>query len=91
MQHPSYTGRTLTVVGNFMLLYRVDAALGCWLPSWLVDVKWVWRVLALLAANRVRRAGKMRVTEEEEMLRNTFGNEWEEYHAKTKRFIPYLF
>lgn len=32
-----------------------------------------------------------RVTEEEMMLKKTFGKEWEDWHKKTKRFIPGVF
>jgi protein-S-isoprenylcysteine O-methyltransferase Ste14 len=32
-----------------------------------------------------------RVKDEEAMLKREFGREWEEYHRKTKRFIPGIF
>jgi len=32
-----------------------------------------------------------RVIDEEEMLKKTFGKEWEEWSARTKRFIPWGF
>jgi protein-S-isoprenylcysteine O-methyltransferase Ste14 len=32
-----------------------------------------------------------RVHEEEAMMKETFGKEWEEWHKRTKRFIPGFF
>jgi len=32
-----------------------------------------------------------RTLEEEDMLRKAFGKEWEEWHAKTARFVPGIF
>ncbi len=32
----------------------------------------------------------IRVRDEEALLKTTFGTEWEEYHRRTKRFIPGL-
>jgi protein-S-isoprenylcysteine O-methyltransferase Ste14 len=34
---------------------------------------------------------RKRVREEETMLKKTFGNEWEPWHARTKRFVPGVF
>jgi protein-S-isoprenylcysteine O-methyltransferase Ste14 len=33
----------------------------------------------------------IRVKDEEAMLKREFGREWEEYHRKTKGFIPGIF
>ena len=35
--------------------------------------------------------GEREQRSEEMMLRDTFGKEWEVWHAKTKRFIPGIF
>jgi protein-S-isoprenylcysteine O-methyltransferase Ste14 len=32
-----------------------------------------------------------RVRDEEAMLRGKFGREWEGWHRRTKRFIPFVF
>jgi protein-S-isoprenylcysteine O-methyltransferase Ste14 len=32
-----------------------------------------------------------RVREEEEMLKKTFGKEWEEWHGRTARLIPGIY
>ncbi|KAI9706460.1 MAG: hypothetical protein M1836_003466 [Candelina mexicana] len=91
VQHPSYT--TLTVVwAAFLVLYlRQNGVVGCWLPS--VMVGWPGAdviVLGLCVSLWVRMFWKNRVKQEEEMLKNTFGKEWEVWHARTRRFVPGL-
>ena len=65
--------------------------MGCWLPRWAVQAKWAWRALACLLGYGVIRMTGKRVREEEVMLKGTFGKEWEDWHARTKRFVPGLF
>ncbi len=67
---------------------RSDGSLGCWLPAWIVEAKLFWRVLACLLIVSTSHIVKKRVRQEEEMLRSVFGEEWEAWHARTKRFIP---
>jgi len=69
---------------------RVDGGLGCWLSGGVVGWQgWRWVGWGLIAfgAEMVRR----RVVDEEGMLREKVGKEWEVWHAKTKRFIPFVF
>ncbi|KAH7273251.1 hypothetical protein B0J15DRAFT_574189 [Fusarium solani] len=80
MQHPSYTGLVVLVLSNIALLCRIDGAVSCWIPpSWggyiLVWLFGVWT----------------RVRQEERMLRANFGVNWEEWHSKTPRFLPWRF
>jgi len=70
-----------------LMLGRLDGILACWLPTFLVKGKYVWMVVGVV---RIGRFGYMRVRDEEKMLRETFGEEWEAYHARTARFIPGL-
>jgi protein-S-isoprenylcysteine O-methyltransferase Ste14 len=50
------------------------------------------RLLGLLGVAVVYVTGiTLRIRDEEEMLKEAFGKEWEEYHSKTARFIPGLF
>lgn len=91
VQHPSYTGSTLLLLGNIAFLFRVDGVQGCWLPSILWGVaSWVnwgsWGVFVVAVIVGTRK----RVLVEEGMLRETFGKEWEVWHGKTARFIPGL-
>lgn len=50
-----------------------------------------WKVVGVgmiaFGAELIRR----RVMDEEGMLRGSFGKEWEEWHGRTKRFIPFVF
>ncbi|KAL2104880.1 hypothetical protein VUR80DRAFT_9416 [Thermomyces stellatus] len=92
VQHPSYTGAITLLVSNAALLCRTDGVLSCWVPprwydlvrrlAWIAAPVWIG-VLALGLWTRVR--------QEERMLKAKFGTEWEEWHAKTPRFLPWLF
>ena len=74
------------------LFQNVDGAVACFLPSWVVDA-WAsikWLLLTAFAGFVVVSMGT-RVRDEEAMLKEAFGKEWEEWHRKTSRFIPGLF
>jgi protein-S-isoprenylcysteine O-methyltransferase Ste14 len=94
VQHPSYVGLVLTLMGNAALLWRQDGVLSCWLsPAWMETlVRWKM-VEVFLDTGLVMGLWMLwkRTLEEEEMLKKAFGAEWEEWHAKTARFIPGIF
>lgn len=92
MQHPGYTTVIATWVANVSLLLRPDGVFGSVSPTVVArygnvlalchGVGWLlW--LASVIPPRVR--------DEEEMLKKEFGKEWEEWAAKTPRFIPYVY
>ncbi len=93
IQHPSYTGKFMIVAANMALLQRVDAGLGCWFPGWVVGERgmWVWRVAGVGLMVVILRLGRKRVSEEENMLKESFGKEWEAWHGRTERFLPGLY
>jgi protein-S-isoprenylcysteine O-methyltransferase Ste14 len=91
VQHPSYTGKFLIILGNLVLLHRPDGVLGCWLPTWIVHAMLFWRTGVCLLMLGVARGVWKRVKEEEMMLKNAFGKEWKAWHERTNRFIPGLF
>lgn len=91
VQHPSYTGKAMTMAANLFLFFSPGGLIGCWLPAWLVEKELLWRCLAVLIAFMATRMAQIRVKEEEAMLKSTIGKEWETWHAQTKRFIPGLF
>ena len=92
VQHPSYTALVVLLLSNIALLGRLDGALSCWPPP-----RWysLFRTLALALAPvglAVLVTGVWtRVRQEERMLRAAFTTEWEQWHANTSRFIPWLF
>jgi protein-S-isoprenylcysteine O-methyltransferase Ste14 len=90
VQHPSYTGLFLILVAHLLLFSRRAGAVACWMPG-ILDIRYldvlVWTLM--IGASVV--LGRMRIRDEENMLKKEFGKEWEEYHAKTKRLIPGLF
>ncbi|KAK2616508.1 hypothetical protein QQS21_000551 [Conoideocrella luteorostrata] len=94
VRHPSYPTNWLVWVANLGLLLRLDGVLGCVMPS--VLVRWgmrsgLWPALLLGLALMSLISIWVRVQDEEAMLKGVFGKEWEEYHVKTPRFIPWVF
>lgn len=74
---------------NLLLFFRWDGPLACWIPESVRAALdgWGYVVYGVVFVFVVRKAVQ-RVLDEEEMLRETFGKEWEEWHRSTKRFIP---
>lgn len=97
VQHPSYPTNWLILAANIALLLRLDGVLSCVLPGRVV--RWgmgsggfgVWPVLLTVLAVFGLISIWVRVQDEEAMLREEFGREWEEYHRRTKRFVPGVF
>ena len=90
LQHPSYTGAALVTFGMAGILTRWDTAAGaCWMqPSTLQSLDGYgkfftvgWGVFLFVVLGT-------RVRDEEAMLKEQFGKEWEEWNRSTKRFIP---
>lgn len=89
MQHPSYTGQMLLAVGCAALFIRWDASPACWIPGEMLTRLDGWGSVVAIAA--LGFAGTMlgvRVGDEERMLKEKFGRQWEEWNRDTKRFIP---
>ncbi|KAI1407334.1 hypothetical protein F5Y13DRAFT_195493 [Hypoxylon sp. FL1857] len=92
VQHPSYTGVVLVAAGNLALLCRIDGALSCWIPSsWYETIRSLGWALLIPAWMPVFGLLWIRVREEERMLQAKFGKDWERWHARTGRFIPWIF
>jgi protein-S-isoprenylcysteine O-methyltransferase Ste14 len=92
MQHPSYLPDFLVTLANFALFANLDGWPACFLPSDIVALWLPWKTYGLLAlAALYLSVIRIRVLEEEAMLRDTFGKEWEDWHKTTARFIPYVF
>lgn len=92
VQHPSYTGVLLVQTGLYALFLRWDAAPACWFPEWALSGLQGWGLSAAVAVMGASLWGmRLRVVDEENMLRQKFGAEWENWHRSTSRFIPGLF
>lgn len=75
-----------------MFLYRLDGISACFLPGWIARQSWWANWVLFFVMVMISACGTMiRVKNEEELLHKEFGREWEEWHAKTKRFIPGVF
>lgn len=76
-------------LGSAGLFLRWDATPACWVAEETLSRLRGCGLGAVLAFFVLGSWGMMaRVRDEEEMLRQHFGKEWEEWHAKTGRFIP---
>ncbi|OAA73877.1 Isoprenylcysteine carboxyl methyltransferase [Cordyceps fumosorosea ARSEF 2679] len=94
-QHPSYTGMALVAAGSLAVFARVDGGpAACWVPreggAWEMVRGWAPTVYVVVAGLVVQQIAT-RVRQEEAMLKELFGKEWEEWHARTSRFVPGLF
>ncbi|KAK0105276.1 hypothetical protein ONS95_004339 [Cadophora gregata] len=87
VQHPSYTANVIVAVANVLLFERPDGLAGCWLSEGVAKSAW-WSVVGCGLAAAAVYAASVRVADEEKMLKETFGKEWEVWHQKTKRFVP---
>ncbi|KAK3356699.1 isoprenylcysteine carboxyl methyltransferase [Lasiosphaeria hispida] len=93
VQHPSYPTNWLILVANLALLLRLDGVLGCFLPNAVVKFAMgggVWLGVLVGVGGLAMWGVWTRVKHEEAMLKEVFGKEWEEYHARTKRFVPWV-
>ncbi|KAI1764842.1 hypothetical protein GGR53DRAFT_295694 [Hypoxylon sp. FL1150] len=93
VQHPSYTGVVILIASNLALLGRLDGALSCWVPPrWYGTLRALEPTVLVPAGLALLAFGVWtRVRQEERMLRAKFGVEWESWHAKTARFVPWIF
>jgi protein-S-isoprenylcysteine O-methyltransferase Ste14 len=93
LQHPSYTADFVIFLANGALFQRRDGVAACWLQKSIVDGEKFgifFQIGYLLTVAVGCWALAIRVRNEEGMLRRAFGTQWEEYHSRTKRFIPGL-
>ncbi|KAI0467009.1 hypothetical protein F4859DRAFT_495971 [Xylaria cf. heliscus] len=91
VQHPSYTGATILILCNARLLGRIDGVLSCWIPPRWFPYFWIAERLLAPVALAVAMFGLwIRVRQEERMLRARFGIQWEQWHARTWRFVPWV-
>ncbi|KAJ3530754.1 hypothetical protein NM208_g9183 [Fusarium decemcellulare] len=91
VQHPSYTAIFLLIICNISLLARVDGILSCWIPpQWYHAFRLLGWSIVPLGLSMMAKGLSARVREEEVMLRDKFKLEWENWHSKTARFIPWL-
>lgn len=91
VQHPSYVGVVVLVAANAALFLRTDGVLSCWIPpAWYGTARALQWVVVALGALALAAVGRLRLLQEEDMLQAKFGAEWETWHTRTARFIPFL-
>ncbi len=78
------------VIANILMFERPDGVVGCWLGYSVVHSAW-WSVVGWGLSGFGIVMVRIRVADEERMLKEAFGKEWEEWHRKTKRFVPGVF
>lgn len=91
VQHPSYTGLWLLAAGYLGMVMRWDGAMACAMDEAMHERLSGWgRCIVVVIVTGLIHSTVMRVRDEEGMLRDKFGRDWEEWHVRTARFIPYL-
>ncbi|EAW14276.1 methyltransferase family protein [Aspergillus clavatus NRRL 1] len=90
VQHPSYTGLVLLILGSVGLFCRWDGAAGaCWMESWMLErVAGSGMPLVVISGSVGMMMIGVRVRDEERMLKEKFGRVWERWHTRTARFVP---
>ncbi|CAI2163227.1 969_t:CDS:2 [Funneliformis geosporum] len=87
--HPSYTGAFLTMSNVSLMFYQLHYYIPLYFSN---NVRWI---LSLYLPTLLSFLGIYfsitRVILEEQMMRNNFGKEWDEYVSQRKRFVPYIF
>ena len=92
VQHPSYTGLLLVAIPNVLLFTRWDAPIGIWIPENLRSelVGFGYAAYTLIFAVIVHFL-RLRIRDEEAMLKDVFGAKWVKWNKSTSRLIPGLF
>ncbi|KAI1350112.1 hypothetical protein F5Y01DRAFT_286926 [Xylaria sp. FL0043] len=92
IQHPSYSGLLAIAAGIMGLWGRADGIVSCLLPpAWYASLRQVEPVLQSIVFASIISVISRRVKDEEEMLHGQFGKQWEDWHSRTARFVPFLF
>ena len=84
----------IVILSNLYLIGRAEGVPSCWLACWVAHpevVMAIWRTMWNVLIGAALIATWIRVEDEESMLKKRFGAEWEDWHRKTKRFIPWVF
>jgi protein-S-isoprenylcysteine O-methyltransferase Ste14 len=91
MQHPSYSGQFIVLGADLALFARWDGGFGCWISGHGMErlEGWGWVIYSFFVVIAVI-ALTLRVRDEEKMLKEKFGKEWENWHLRTARFIPWI-
>lgn len=92
VQHASYGPFIVLICATLMMFMPFDAGAACFLPQNIVQMwsSWRWSILALVMV-ALGGGARVRVRDEEDMLKETFGKQWVEWNKKTPRFVPFLF
>ncbi|KAF2496656.1 hypothetical protein BU16DRAFT_338456 [Lophium mytilinum] len=89
LQHPSYAAYFVSTVGVMLLTWRVDGPAACWVQPG--SGLWAANTVFIVGYGMALLFGfSMRVRDEEKFLKGQFGKEWEVWHAKTARFMPFV-
>ncbi|KAJ5709724.1 Phospholipid methyltransferase [Penicillium malachiteum] len=92
IQHPSYSGLLFVLAGAHIIFGRWDGGPACWLSESLLSKLHGFGIHATALISII---GTLiittRIRDEQSMLKDKFGEEWEEWHAMTSRIIPGVF
>ncbi|KAF1926059.1 uncharacterized protein M421DRAFT_423062 [Didymella exigua CBS 183.55] len=94
VRHSSYTGLLTVLLATNLLFFRQRGLVSCWLPMIeknLVTDPTFAHLVPVIALGIPIALFIRRVRDEEVMMEEEFGQQWREYRARTKKFIPYIY
>jgi protein-S-isoprenylcysteine O-methyltransferase Ste14 len=92
VQHPSYPTDVVLTTANFALFMNPDGWAGCFLPQSIITLWTTYKAVTYVGLFAIPAFFfSFRIRQEEALLKETFGKEWEVWHAKTARFIPFIY
>ncbi|CAG8606460.1 11367_t:CDS:2 [Funneliformis caledonium] len=87
--HPSYTGAFLIMSNVLLMCYQLYYYIPLYFSN---NVRWILTLyLPIVISFFGIYFSIKRIIFEEEMMRNNFGKEWDEFFSQRKRFVPYIF
>ena len=92
VQHPSYSGVIAFTLLTIPWFFRYDGILATLLPIFALQILSTYgQYLTAALCVAMSLMIFLRVKDEEAVLREHFGKEWEEWHDRTARFFPFIF
>jgi protein-S-isoprenylcysteine O-methyltransferase Ste14 len=89
LQHPSYAAYLPAGFAMMMFLWRADGPAACWVEPGMV-MRALHALLTMGYVGTLVYGFRLRVRDEEALLKAEFGQEWEVWNRRTARFVPFV-
>jgi protein-S-isoprenylcysteine O-methyltransferase Ste14 len=92
VQHPSYTGLLHVAVPNLLFFPRWDGPIATWIPEIIhSDLEGFGSAAYVFIFAVIAQFLRLRIRDEEAMLKDVFGAKWIQWNKSTSRLIPGIF